>query len=112
MMLSVANALSKPLAECDYHIAYRNVILPSVRAKKNVMTNILVLNSSVLGDGSVSKILVEEAVHRLLEANPGATLIHRDEQRSYLEIADALRRYGAKLEEDCAQLWRRIVFRI
>jgi len=35
-----------------------------------------------------------------------------NEQRSYLEIADALRRYGAKPEEDCAQLWRRIVFNI
>jgi serine/threonine-protein kinase HipA len=35
-----------------------------------------------------------------------------NEQRSYLEIADALRQYGAKPEEDCAQLWRRIVFSI
>jgi len=35
-----------------------------------------------------------------------------NEQRSYLEIADALRRYGAKPEDDCAQLWRRIVFNI
>jgi serine/threonine-protein kinase HipA len=31
---------------------------------------------------------------------------------SYLEIADAIRQYGAKAEEDCAQLWRRIVFNI
>jgi serine/threonine-protein kinase HipA len=35
-----------------------------------------------------------------------------NEQRSYLEIADALRQYGAKTEEDCAQLWRRMVFNI
>jgi serine/threonine-protein kinase HipA len=35
-----------------------------------------------------------------------------NEERSYLEIADALRQYGAKPEEDCAQLWRRIVFSI
>jgi hypothetical protein len=35
-----------------------------------------------------------------------------NEQRSYRKIADALRRYGAKPEEDCAQLWRRIVFSI
>ena len=35
-----------------------------------------------------------------------------NEQRSYLEIADALRQHGAKAEEDCAQLWRRIVFSI
>jgi len=35
-----------------------------------------------------------------------------NEQRSYLEIADALRQYGAKPEEDCAQLWRRMVFNI
>jgi FMN-dependent NADH-azoreductase len=42
------------------------------------MAIVLVIKSSVLGDGSVSKVLVEEAVHRLLEANPGATVIHRD----------------------------------
>jgi len=42
------------------------------------MANILVLNSSVLGDGSVSKVLVGEAVGRLLEANPGATVVERD----------------------------------
>jgi serine/threonine-protein kinase HipA len=35
-----------------------------------------------------------------------------NEQRSYLEIADALRQYGAHAEEDCGQLWRRIVFSI
>jgi FMN-dependent NADH-azoreductase len=42
------------------------------------MASILVLNSSVLGDGSVSKALAEEAVHRLLKASPGATVIRRD----------------------------------
>lgn len=42
------------------------------------MTNILAINSSVLGDGSVSKRLVEEAIQRLLEANPAATVTHRD----------------------------------
>jgi serine/threonine-protein kinase HipA len=35
-----------------------------------------------------------------------------NEQRSYLEIADALRQHGARPEKDCAQLWRRIVFSI
>jgi serine/threonine-protein kinase HipA len=35
-----------------------------------------------------------------------------NEQRSYLEIADALRRYGARPDEDCSQLWRRIVFSV
>lgn len=42
------------------------------------MTNILVLNSSVSGDQSVSKILVDEAVHRLVEAYPGAKVVSRD----------------------------------
>ena len=42
------------------------------------MSTILILNSSVSGDTSVSRILVEEAVLRLLEANPGATVVHRD----------------------------------
>lgn len=35
-----------------------------------------------------------------------------NEQRSYLEIADALRQYGAKPDQDCEQLWRRVVFSI
>ncbi len=35
-----------------------------------------------------------------------------NEPHSYMEIADALRQYGAKADEDCAQLWRRIVFNI
>jgi serine/threonine-protein kinase HipA len=35
-----------------------------------------------------------------------------NEPRSYMEIADALRQHGAKAGEDCAQLWRRIVFNI
>jgi serine/threonine-protein kinase HipA len=30
--------------------------------------------------------------------------------RSYMELADALRQYGAKANEDRAQLWRRVVF--
>jgi FMN-dependent NADH-azoreductase len=42
------------------------------------MSTILVLNSSVSGHSSVSRILVEEAVSRLLEAEPGATVVHRD----------------------------------
>lgn len=35
-----------------------------------------------------------------------------NEQHSYMEIADALRQYGAQAEEDCAQLWRRVVFNV
>jgi serine/threonine-protein kinase HipA len=35
-----------------------------------------------------------------------------NEPHSYMEIADALRQHGARAEEDCAQLWRRIVFSI
>jgi len=42
------------------------------------MAHVLVLNSSVLGEASVSRILVEEAVHLLLKASPGATITHRD----------------------------------
>ncbi|SCK15572.1 FMN-dependent NADH-azoreductase [Variovorax sp. HW608] len=42
------------------------------------MERILVIHSSVLGDASVSNVLVEDAVRRLLEANPGATVVHRD----------------------------------
>lgn len=35
-----------------------------------------------------------------------------NEQHSYMEIADALRQYGAKPEEDLTELWRRIVFNV
>jgi len=35
-----------------------------------------------------------------------------NEEHSYLEIADALRQYGAMPEADMAELWRRIVFTI
>ena len=34
------------------------------------------------------------------------------EQRSYLEIGDALQQYGACAGEDLKELWRRIVFNI
>ena len=42
------------------------------------MANILVLNSSVLGAGSASRFLVDEAVQRLLKATPGVKVVHRD----------------------------------
>lgn len=35
-----------------------------------------------------------------------------NEQRSYLEIADTIRRFGAQPKRDLEQLWRRIVFSI
>lgn len=35
-----------------------------------------------------------------------------NENHSYLEIVDALRQFGSQPEQDCAQLWRRIVFNI
>lgn len=35
-----------------------------------------------------------------------------NEAHSYLEIADALRQYGAATKEDLAQLWRRIAFNV
>jgi FMN-dependent NADH-azoreductase len=42
------------------------------------MSNILVLNSSVSGHASVSRVLVDEAVARLTDLDPGATIVHRD----------------------------------
>jgi FMN-dependent NADH-azoreductase len=42
------------------------------------MSNILVLNSSVLGYASVSRVLVEEAVTRLADLHPGAMIVRRD----------------------------------
>jgi serine/threonine-protein kinase HipA len=37
---------------------------------------------------------------------------HDRETRSYLEIADALRQYGAAPKPDLAQLWRRLAFNL
>jgi len=42
------------------------------------MNHILVINSSLSGEASVSRILVEDAVRRLLEVNPGAVVTYRD----------------------------------
>jgi FMN-dependent NADH-azoreductase len=42
------------------------------------MSTILVLNSSASGAASVSRLLVEETASRLLQANPGATVVYRD----------------------------------
>jgi FMN-dependent NADH-azoreductase len=42
------------------------------------MTTILVLNSSVLGDGSASRVLVQETLDCLTHAHPGAKVIQRD----------------------------------
>src|ERR1700679_3577636 len=46
--------------------------------REQAMSNILILNSSVLGHASVSRVLVEEAVARLTGVDPGATIVHRD----------------------------------
>lgn len=42
------------------------------------MAHVLVLNSSVLGEGSVSRILIDEALQLVLKASPGATVTQRD----------------------------------
>jgi FMN-dependent NADH-azoreductase len=42
------------------------------------MKSVLVINSSAAREGSVSRILVEEAIARILDANPFATVMRRD----------------------------------
>jgi FMN-dependent NADH-azoreductase len=42
------------------------------------MANLLVINSSSEREGSISRVLVEEAVARLTEANPDAVVVRRD----------------------------------
>jgi 4-carboxymuconolactone decarboxylase len=42
------------------------------------MSNILVINSSAAGRDSVSRVLVADAVSKLLEINPHAKVTHRD----------------------------------
>src|SRR3954469_5993171 len=44
----------------------------------DAMKSLLVINSSAAREGSVSRTLVEDAVERLLEANPFAEVIRRD----------------------------------
>jgi FMN-dependent NADH-azoreductase len=47
-------------------------------APEGVMSNILVLNSSVAGEASVSRLLVADAVAELTQRDPGATVVFRD----------------------------------
>jgi FMN-dependent NADH-azoreductase len=42
------------------------------------MTNLLVINSSATGTDSVSRVLVADAVTKLMAAEPGAQVTHRD----------------------------------
>ena len=42
------------------------------------MSNILVINSSAAGRDSVSRVLVADAVSKLLEVNPHSKVTHRD----------------------------------
>lgn len=42
------------------------------------MNNILVINSSLLGDASVSRVLVDDTVRCLLEVSPDAEVTYRD----------------------------------
>jgi FMN-dependent NADH-azoreductase len=42
------------------------------------MQSVLVINSSAAREGSVSRVLVEETVARILDANPFATVVRRD----------------------------------
>jgi FMN-dependent NADH-azoreductase len=56
--------------------------MPPTRSEFNrqekTMKSLLVINSSAAREGSVSRHLVEEAVSRLRDANPFATIVHRD----------------------------------
>ena len=42
------------------------------------MSHLLVINSSAAGRDSVSRVLVADAVSKLLEADPAAHVTHRD----------------------------------
>src|SRR4029079_9176723 len=46
--------------------------------RRKPMQSLLVIKSSAAREGSVSRTLVEEAVARLLEANPFAKVVRRD----------------------------------
>jgi FMN-dependent NADH-azoreductase len=50
----------------------------SSRKGVKTMSHVLVINSSAAGRDSVSRVLVADAVSKLLEVNPNAKVIHRD----------------------------------
>lgn len=54
-----------------------------------------------------------EGSHRVPFLSAMSMLDARDnDRRSYLELADALRRHGAAARRDLAELWRRVVFSV
>ena len=58
---------------------FGNPYLPTVvEPPEKIMSSILVLNSSVSGDASVSKPLVQNVVDRLLKVDPTANVVTRD----------------------------------
>jgi FMN-dependent NADH-azoreductase len=63
-----------------HSVAYGEPLPLGERTAKegNAMTNILVINSSAAREGSVSRGLVDLAVERLRETQPGAVIVERD----------------------------------
>jgi FMN-dependent NADH-azoreductase len=49
-----------------------------INTKGEAMNSLLVINTSAAREGSVSRALVEETVAKLLQANPRASVTHRD----------------------------------
>jgi len=49
-----------------------------INRQEKVMNNLLVINSSAAREDSVSRVLVEEAAARLVQANPATTVVRRD----------------------------------
>jgi serine/threonine-protein kinase HipA len=82
--------------------AKADIPTPEWRLEKVADRDVLLLRRFDRQDGKRIPFLSAMSMLDALDGDP----------RSYLEIADAIRQYGASAEEDCAQLWRRVVFNI
>ena len=82
--------------------AKSGIPVPVWRMDKVAGRNVLLLRRFDREDGRRVPFL---SAMSMLDANDNET-------HSYMEIADAIRLYGASPAEDCAQLWRRVVFNI
>jgi serine/threonine-protein kinase HipA len=96
---------------------YNTVLWESVALTLAEKAGIEVANGRVEKIGKKPVLIVQRfdraAAVRIPFLSAMSMLGARDnQQRSYLEMADALRRYGASAKRDLEALWRRIVFNV
>ena len=75
-MSGVARFATVKRARCGYRVPAPDVTLQS--STEDALKTLLVINSSVSGANSASRVLVEHAVAEFAKANPGARIVRRD----------------------------------